>query len=324
MTSVASPALKASLHGIGPVCAAGAGMKALSDALKSNGTPSRYEAPIDELDRLVPKRALRRVDVYSRRALLAAMLASEDAGITFDDPSRVGIVLGSGYGPQNTTFQFHDSVIDDGEIGASPTAFSHSVHNAATAHISKHLKITGPTLTLTQLIAPHVAALQTALLWLDEGRCDWVLVGLADEFSTTAAYALERFSDSLRTGKIDPLNFGACSYIPGEGAVFFLLGKRGNKGKYGTLEAPLLLDEATTSENDLTVVAAHGDTREADAYRRHLPADANVIAPAPIYGSLPTGPALALAVAAASEVDSVATLSATSQGDAHVTRLSRA
>ncbi len=234
--------------GLGVVGAFGSGRAALRAAL--NGCPPRpvtlelharhrshtvvaLPADVGPLGAYFPKTALRRLDHFSRLALLAACQALESGGclalgrkgsrVDFG-PGELGLVLATGYGATGTTFAFLDSILDDGDSLASPTLFSHSVHNAAAANIAMLLGITGPCLTVSQFELSFASALCSALVWLREGRVRAVLLGAVDEVCDVLGYCHARFF-----GEKGVLVGGAHEDVarrrlaPGEGAAFFLL-----------------------------------------------------------------------------------------------------
>ncbi len=226
------------IHGIGPVGAFGASLNEFRAALKGEkkvspelikiktergfSTLPLFRASTKTLTRFVKNRELRRLDHFSRMALLGACQACEDAGQTLIG-ERTGLIVASAYGASATTFSFLDSVIKDGDALASPTLFSNSVHNAAAAHIAKHLKITGPNLSLTQGKLSVSMALLTAAQWLAEGRVDTVLCGAVDEYCDVLGYCWQNYlykkecpDDKNQPAPLENIGLG-------EGAVFFYL-----------------------------------------------------------------------------------------------------
>jgi 3-oxoacyl-[acyl-carrier-protein] synthase II len=124
------------IEGIGVVGGFGCGVADLKGALREKkAVPPRktVQAPqggqslaaylvpdTSPLKDFVSSRATRRMDHFSRMALLAAWLALEDAGRPDLSGERVGLVVATGYGASRSTFAFLDSVIDDGDACASP------------------------------------------------------------------------------------------------------------------------------------------------------------------------------------------------------------
>ena len=200
--------MKLAIEGIGVVGGFGCGMESLAAAISNGSSPIQHVsiktthgprdmpaflAETSKLDDFVNKRVLRRVDHYSKMALLGAHLALEDAGRLEGDRSTMGIIIASGYGAGRTTFAFLDSFINDGDNLSSPTFFSNSVQNAAVANVSMMLSITGPGLTVSQFDMSVPSALITARHWLEEGRVDSVLLGAVDEYCDVMGYCWHRY-----------------------------------------------------------------------------------------------------------------------------------
>jgi 3-oxoacyl-[acyl-carrier-protein] synthase II len=267
-----------------------------------------FLAETSQLDRYVSKKALRRVDHYSKMALLGAYLALEDAGQLEADRQSMGIVIATGYGASRTTFTFLDSYLFDGDQLSSPIHFSNSVHNAAGATISMLLGITGPALTVSQFEMSVPSALLTAGIWLEEGRVDSVLFGAVDEYCDLLGYCRYRyFGDPGRDGKgMNPLSFDLQTALAGEGAAFFLLNRaeEGNESSYGFIRGVemgrYLQGPLAVSEETLLFIGADGHKICGSNYNRYLPKKNAIACYTPLYGSFPSSPAFDLAIGALS------------------------
>lgn len=310
--------MRIAIQGIGVVGGFGAGVAELCQALQTGasnhagivlancGEPLELAALRADTARLkdfVPLKALRRIDNFSRLGLLGAYLALEDAGVPLEaKQERLGVVIASGYGATGITFAFLDSFINDGDICASPTYFANSVHNSAAANISIMLGATGPSSTVSQLHLSAASALQTAWLWLAEGRVDRVLFGAIEELSELVGYAWYRQRGKSDQPAARPLLTAVESALPGEGAAFLLL-SRAEEARKGYC----LIDSVTTgrhlqpgfmsTQQDLLLLAADG-RREYGAAYAGLAAQARIACFSPLYGSMPTGPAFDLAIGA--------------------------
>ena len=257
------------------------------------------------IERFIGKRALRRVDHYSRMAVLASYLALEDAGRLSHDLQHVGVVVASGYGSTRTTFSFLDSVFKDGDACASPTMFSNSVHNAAAAHISILLKARGPNLTVSQFEMSVSSALLTACRWLQDKQVDALLFGTVDEYCSVLGYSWQRFFGGAPDADMKPLEFDNQSAIAGEGAAFFLLTRdEGEKPPYGYV-TDIQLGSARSRGPKITkdrflILGADGHKTAGVHYGGLIPAHMKTAVYTPLYGSFPTNPAFDLAVAAIS------------------------
>ncbi|MBN1141183.1 MAG: beta-ketoacyl synthase chain length factor [Deltaproteobacteria bacterium] len=306
--------MKASIQGLGVVGAFGCGVAALKESLlqgphspgelifTAEGEERRmaaYRADPAPLERFVSKRETRRVDHFSKLALLGACLALEDAGALEGPRDDLGLIIASGYGATRTTFGFLDSVIADGDPCASPTLFSNSVHNAAAAHVAIQLRITGPTLTVSQFEMSVASALGSALAWLAEGRVRRVLFGAVDEICPVLGYCHRRFFGAS-PGPIAPFDLERHSAVPGEGAAFLLLDS-GGSSRYGLIAGVELRRIRAGQQlpgHTAFILNVDGHPPCSGHYSRLLPTGAGVAAFTPHYGSFPTGQALDLAVAA--------------------------
>lgn len=310
--------MRIAIQGIGAVGGFGAGVADMRQALLSGtcnyssvhlancGAPvdiSALRADTSRLHDFVPIKSLRRIDSFSKLGLLGAYLALEDAGVLAEGPQeRLGVVIATGYGATGITFAFLDSFINDGDICASPTYFANSVHNSAAAYISIMLGATGPSSTVSQFHLSVPSALQTAWLWLAEGRVDRVLFGAIDELSELIGYAWYRQRGRSEHPEMTPLVSGRESAIPGEGAAFLLLSRQEE-----AQDGYCLIDAVTTGRflkpgflhtpQDLLVLGADG-RRDKGADYATLAETSNIACFTPLYGSMPAGPAFDLAAAA--------------------------
>lgn len=311
------------LRGVGVAGAFGAGVADLRRALAGErprpaavplpaegeiATIAVYRCDTGRLEDYIPKKAVRRIDHFSRLALLGAHLALEDAGALGEDRRGLGLVIASGYGAARTTFAFLDSFIDGGDQLSSPTQFANSVHNAAAAHIAIALGIQGPSLTVSQFELSVASALLAAMQWLEEGRVETLLFGAVDEYCDVLGYCRRRFFGDAGGGDLQPLALGRTTAVAGEGAAFFLLARDHSlSAPYGRITAVRCAAAPKTASqipgDAVVFLGANGHPACGPAYARCLPAGRRVAAYAPLYGSLPTGQAFDLAIAALSRRD---------------------
>ncbi len=302
------------INGLGLVGGFGCGAEDLQVALEKGEAPvSRvnlrdhlfplFQADTAALGNYLNKRALRRIDHFSRLALLGAFQALEDVGPLELNRERLGVIIGSGFGALKTTFGFLDSIIADGDACASPTAFSNSVHNAAAAHISMQFKLTGPSLTVSQFDQSLVSGLLSARQWLAEGRVEAVLLGVVDEYCQVLGYCWERYFGEQISSKMRPLDFDHFSAVPGEGAAFFLLQAEADcAAKYGIIDSVVMGQlwgsRPTLIPGQPLVLGCEGHPLNGGIYRQQLPENASVACYTPLYGAAPVTQGFDLAVAA--------------------------
>jgi 3-oxoacyl-[acyl-carrier-protein] synthase II len=307
------------VRGIGAVGGFGAGVDAFRRALHEGGvlpgsTPlpmtgeqvdlTAFMADTSPLKDFIPIRTLRRVDHFSRLALLGAHLALADAALPETDRAGLAVVVASGHGATGITFAFQDSFINDGDICASPTHFANSVHNSAAANISILVGATGPSLTVSQFALSVPSALLAARQWLQDGRCTRVLFGAVDELSRLTAHYWHRQHAAPPPGASPrPLESGVETAVPGEGALFMLLSTDPGDAAPGYCT----VDEVVVGRSlpagalrvpaGLVVLGADGVPVTGVRYAEAA-AGARIACYTPLYGSMPVSPAFDLAAAA--------------------------
>ena len=305
------------IEGIGGIGGFGCGVSDLTRALTGSAcspgtlalptgsgtvTIPAFRADVSRLEEFIPARTLRRIDHFSRLGLLGSYLALADADLPEAERSRLGIIIASGYGATGMTFAFLKSLIEDGDVCASPTCFASSVHNSAAAHISIQLGAKGPNLTVSDYHMSVPSALATARIWLAEERVRRVLFGAIDELSDLIGYIRYRTRDALTAASMTPLQTEMETSIPGEGAAFLLLAREGAaRGGYCTLDASttgsLPVPGGPFPEPGLLVLGADGCRASGRRYAA-VARNARVACYTSLYGSMPAGPAFDLAAAA--------------------------
>ena len=301
------------VHGIGTIFAGGLGIDCFETALgRGLQRPEAIEVPhlknrkalaylvnVKEVpDRSLLKK-MRRSDKLSKMAVLAASEAFVRSGLEDIDKKNVGIIVATGLGAHVTTFDFLDGILDYGEKEVSPTVFSNSVHNAAASYISSVLGIQGPTLTVTRFSFSFQYALQLAQAWLNDGRCDYVLAGAAEQFGNVLGYAAEAMLTPAPDGIIRPFNFKPCYHVPGEGAAFFLLSRDDSRNVSCRLENILVdISGAHPDSADLHIIDADGMMSDESLYMNDLSPDVPAAAYSPLFGSMMSGSAFNCAAGA--------------------------
>lgn len=309
-----------SILGIGTVSALGGNIDEFREGLAGNRKPfievaafPAYRADASGLRNFMPQRALRRIDSFTRMALLASFEAIKDSGLALKDMGKTGIIFGSGFGSLNTTFSFQDSLINDGDKCASPVFFAGSVHNSPAAQVSIQLGIDGPVQTLSAFNHTVCGAMELAKSWIEEGIVETVIAGAGDEYCPVRGYATIQMIDGSIPSEIEPLAFDKCSYLPGEGFCVFILADEKKASKYGVLKkipGRIGIDETNAmliNDKDIKVLflSANGDSGEGKTYAKINAGNIPVSAYSYLYGAFPCGTVLSIAAALLSEKKSV-------------------
>ncbi len=291
--------------GIGVIFAGGRGIGCFEDTLKQGWyKPGELKNPAYRVSQDILKgdnllKKIRRSDKFSKMAVLAAADALTEGGILHMDNNRLGVILATAFGPQVTTFDFLDGLLDYGEANVSPTTFSNSVHNAAASYIARVLDIHGPCLTVTQFCFSFQSALLMAKVWLDEGRCDYCLVGAVDQYGEVLGYIQNNKLSQASDGKIKPFNFKPTHQVPGEGAAFFLVGRECTVNAFCEIEKICFGEETGYNETaDLNIIDADGTMYDESIYMSSISPDIPTAAYAPLFGSMMIGSAFNCAAGA--------------------------
>lgn len=275
------------IAGMGIIFNRGRGLDILEKALEDGwvNSGSVYGVPEEVLkDKIVLKDA-RRADDFSKMAILAAHDALADSGLGEKIKPKLGIILATAFGPHATTFRFLDDILNFGDAQVSPTLFSHSVHNAAVSYIASTLQSRGPTLTITQFADSFQQALILADSWLEEKRCEYILVGSVDQVGKVMEYIVSQKLKLAPDGKIRSFNFSKePECIPGEGSAFFLVTNNQKDKKYCAISGVTSLKE----KPDLTILDSDGFAGDESLYREVLGKGTLVSSCAPIFGSMLT------------------------------------
>ncbi len=301
------------IAGIGMIFTQGLGIDSLEKALQngwrkpgevaahpvSGGTLPAYLVDLTTTSVKALLKKVRRSDSLSKMSVVAASDALADSGIENIAQKRLGIIIATAFGPHVTTFDFLDDILDHGDAAVSPTTFSNSVHNAAASYVATSLNIKGPTLTITQFHFSFQGALQLAQAWLQQGRCDYVLVGAVDQYGEVLGYVSDHKLSTAKDGRIKPFTFNPTCQVPGEGAAFFLVGK-GNEGNvYCDVNAVHIGDDPDRRKPvDINIIDADGMLPDESAYRSSLSATIPTAAYSPLFGSMMIGSAFNAAAGA--------------------------
>jgi hypothetical protein len=176
------------ITGFGIVCPAGLGLAALEAPSEwraevlPHGNLLRVDSALPELVQWQKEARLRRASVISLTLLEAAHQAlRQDAENHSADMSRTGMVYVSYTGCLVYSCRFYEEVVRHGRRYASPMLFPETVYNSPASHAASVLGISGACYTLVGDSAAWVDALKVAMLWLDIGECDRVVVVASEE-----------------------------------------------------------------------------------------------------------------------------------------------
>ncbi|HLZ86967.1 MAG TPA: beta-ketoacyl synthase chain length factor [Puia sp.] len=184
-----------------------------------NPSGNRLRAIEPDYTAFIDAKQIRRMSRIVRMGVAAAVRCLREA----DEPMPGAIVTGTAYGCLEDTGIFLDRLIRQKEEMLSPTSFIQSTHNTIGAQIALMLQCTHYNNTFVHRGFSFESALLDAILLLEEGSAETVLVGGVDETTEASHAILERFGLYRRA-------------VAGEGAAFFLLSNRSSGKDRGQLE----------------------------------------------------------------------------------------
>jgi 3-oxoacyl-[acyl-carrier-protein] synthase II len=231
--------MRFAITGVGVVSPAGVGVERLFDAIAA-GTPAPIT--VDEKDgpgarvgdfgarQQIPPANLRRMPRLTQMAIVAAKQALGDSVF---DPTRVGVVLGTGLGTLDETIGFMQGYIDGGPEAASPLLFPYSVMNAAAGQMAVELKLRGVNSTINHRDTSPLAALGLACDLLALGRADAIVVGGVDELSAPVRAGYRLFGGISPTSSMRPYDATRDGLLPSEGAAIILIEREDDARRRG-------------------------------------------------------------------------------------------
>ena len=183
--------------GLAAISSAGVGLKSLQETMQSGAcrlTPMPEEV-VGETGHLwgkvagfrvadfMPPLKARKFDRCSLLTVVAAGMAIKDAGIDLAgiDRTRIGIILGCGFGGVPNAGEFLHGYFTGGTEGLVPMLFPNTVPNAAASNASIEHGLKGPNVTHVQRFCSAESAFFMALRFLEEGRADMIIAGGADD-----------------------------------------------------------------------------------------------------------------------------------------------
>lgn len=293
---------RVAVTGLGVVSAAGIGPEAYFQGLCSPApVGERRVTGFDPNDHFDSPKEARRSDSYTQFLVAAADQALTQAGEIDADPTRCGVMIGTGVGGITTLEQQIGVLHEKGARRVSPFLVPMMMANAGGATLSMRYGWMGPSENVVTACAAGTHAVGNAARLIADGRCDAVLAGGTEAPFTPAAVAgFTNMTALSSSGVSRPFDVGRDGFVMAEGAAVLVLedwetaNARGAQilaevlGSASTADAhhitapspggsgavhcmQLALDDAGVRPNDVVHVNAHGtstdlnDAAEAEA-----------------------------------------------------------
>jgi len=220
----------------------------------------------------IDKREARRLDRCSQLGIFAADEAIEHAGIDLskEEPSRCGVVIGSGVGGIQTIEQQSRILVEKGPDRISPFTVPRLMVNAVAGNVSIRHNLQGPASAHATACASSGHAIADAMHMLWRGDADVMLVGGAEAACTPLCVgafmtmkALSTRNDSPEQAS-RPFDVDRDGFLLAEGAAAFVLETEEHaKARGATIYAELLGSGNSCDAGHITAPdpAGNGATR---------------------------------------------------------------
>ncbi len=193
---------------------------------------TRFAMEVTDFDpqQRIDRKTLRQLDRFAQFALVAASEAMEDSGLDPGvDPSRYGVITGSGIGGLGEMETQHDNFRDRGPGRISPFFVPKMMVNASSGQIAIQHGFRGSNFSTVSACASSQHALGVALGSIVSGRCDAVLSGGSEAAITPLGVggfcsmkAMSTRNDDPATA-MRPFQASRDGFVMGEGGAIFLL-----------------------------------------------------------------------------------------------------
>lgn len=274
---------RAVITGVGAVTPVGIGKdemwKNIKDGVSGIGIISKFDptdfacrvaAEVKDFDvtKYIEKKEAKRMDLFVQYAVAAAKMAVEDAGIDMsaEDPTRCGVIAGSGIGGIGTLCEQHKKLLDRGPSKVSPFMIPMMISNMAVGQIAIAFNCKGVNLTTVSACASGTDAIGQALLAIRRGDADVIFAGGSEATINELALAGFASMKALTTRNDTPDK--ACSpfdknrdgFIMGEGAGIMIIEELEHAKKRGAhIIAELVGYGSTNDAYHITAPAPEGE-----------------------------------------------------------------
>jgi len=143
--------------------------------------PTKFACEIKNLsiEGIIDQKESRRMDEFTKYAMVAAHEAILDSGLDFEkeDPERIGVIIGSGIGGIQTFEQEHSKLLSGGPRRVSPFFIPQMIIDIASGLVSMKYNLKGPNYSTVSACATASHAIGDAFKTLQRGDADVMITG---------------------------------------------------------------------------------------------------------------------------------------------------
>ncbi|HHL40078.1 MAG TPA: beta-ketoacyl-[acyl-carrier-protein] synthase II [Deltaproteobacteria bacterium] len=242
--------------GLGIICPLGTGTDAVWEAARegrsgigpitrfdASGFPVRIAGEVPRFDPspFIPRKDLKKMDLFIQYAMAASLMAFEDSGLVIDEDNaeRVGVYIGAGMGGLPAIEHWHNVMLEKGPERLTPFFIPMVIINLASGQVSIRLGAKGPNSCAVTACATGTHSIGDAAKLIERGAADVMIAGGAESTITplciagfNAMKALSRRNDEPRRAS-RPFDAERDGFVVGEGAGVMVLEEYGHARKRG-------------------------------------------------------------------------------------------
>jgi 3-oxoacyl-[acyl-carrier-protein] synthase II len=181
----------------------------------------------------IESKALRRMDTFVQYALASAVIAMDDAGLKVGhdglDPTRVGVIVGSGIGGIGVIEEQHAVLLDKGPRRVTPLLIPMLISNMASGQLSIYFNAKGPNSCVVTACATAAHSIGDAYRVIERDDADVMIAGGTEAAITPLGFAGFCMMKALSTRNDDPEHASRPfdrerdGFVIGEGAGILVL-----------------------------------------------------------------------------------------------------
>jgi 3-oxoacyl-[acyl-carrier-protein] synthase II len=184
-------------------------------------------------EQYIDPKALRRMDTFVQFALAAAVMAMNDAGLEVGtaglEPTRIGVIVGSGIGGIGVIEEQHAVLLEKGPRRVTPLLIPMLISNMAAGQISIFFNAQGPNSCVVTACATAAHCVGDAYRVIERGDADVVIAGGTEAAITPLGCAGFCIMKAFSTRNDDPEHASRPfdrerdGFVIGEGAGILIL-----------------------------------------------------------------------------------------------------
>ena len=155
--------------------------------------PTKVAAEVKDFDPslFIEKKELKRMDLFTQYAIVAATLAYRQSGLKLDneDPTKAGVIIGSGIGGLLTLEEQHKLLLERGPGRISPFFIPMMIANMASGQLAIQFGFKGFNESVNTACSSGTNAIGDAFRVIRDGRADIMLAGGSEAAITPMAFA---------------------------------------------------------------------------------------------------------------------------------------